>query len=163
MFVDLPGYGFAKMGRSQQEEVERFLRLLAIYFFLYILLRMHIDRLLSAPDIITFQLSLFFTSNFLPFNPPILVLIYRSYLEERGALRLAVLLVDPRREAQDLDLGMLQFLQREYIPYVVVATKCDKLGKNELDRSLNALSSSMGLPRELILPFSSGWDTKNTH
>ena len=26
-------------------------------------------------------------------------------MEERGALRLAVLLLDPRREAQDLDLG----------------------------------------------------------
>jgi len=44
-----------------------------------------------------------------------------------GSLRLAVLLIDPRREAQDLDLGMLQFLQREKLPFVIVATKCDKL------------------------------------
>ena len=104
VFVDLPGYGFAKMPKAQQEEVARFLR---------------------------------------------------SYLEERGALRLAVLLLDPRRPAQDLDLGMLQFLQRERLPYIVVATKCDKLGKNELERSLSTLSRDLGLRKELIVPFSS--------
>ena len=113
MFVDLPGYGFAKMPRIQQDEVSRFLR---------------------------------------------------SYLEERGALRLAVLLVDLRRTpAQDLDLGMLQFLQREQIPYVVVATKCDKLRKNELDRSLENLSRDMGILKEALYPFSSvtGYGRRN--
>jgi len=55
IFVDLPGYGFAKMSRIQQEETARFLR---------------------------------------------------AYLEERGPLKLAVLLIDVRRDIQDSDLGL---------------------------------------------------------
>lgn len=36
-------------------------------------------------------------------------------MEERGALRLAVLLLDPRREAQDLDLGKNNFVIHVYV------------------------------------------------
>ena len=54
-------------------------------------------------------------------------------------------------ESTNKHLGMLQFLQREYIPYIVVATKCDKLGKNELERSLNTLGKYKFLIDQLCL------------
>ena len=54
-------------------------------------------------------------------------------------------------ESINKHLGMLQFLQREYIPYIVVATKCDKLGKNELERSLNTLGIYIFLINQFCL------------
>ena len=102
-FVDLPGYGFAKMAKGQQEDVSAFLR---------------------------------------------------SYLEDRGNLRLAVLLVDIRREPQQQDLGMFDFLEEEGIPTALVATKCDKLKPAEVEAALQSLRSAFDLPQSPI-PFSS--------
>ena len=56
-FVDLPGYGFAKMSKDMKDDVNQFVQ---------------------------------------------------SYLVDRGALRLAVLLIDIRRDIQDSDLSMAQ-------------------------------------------------------
>jgi ribosome biogenesis GTP-binding protein YsxC/EngB len=56
-FVDLPGYGFAKIAKERQEDISLFLK---------------------------------------------------GYLEDRSNLRMAVLLVDARREPQDQDLRMLE-------------------------------------------------------
>jgi GTP-binding protein len=58
--------------------------------------------------------------------------MYREYLQNRGSLRLAVLLVDIRREPQALDVNMLRFLQDEGLPFVIITTKCDKVKKDEV-------------------------------
>jgi len=117
LFVDLPGYGFAKMSKAQQEEVSTFLR---------------------------------------------------QYLSERGSLRLAVLLVDARREPQTSDRDMINFLLGEGLPFIVVATKCDKLngncggggasfvsGGDEASKSLSALREAFDLPSNQPVAFSS--------
>ena len=105
VFADLPGYGYAKISKTQQDDLSSLLR---------------------------------------------------EYLMNRGSLRLAVLLVDIRREPQPLDINMLQFLQDEGLPFVIITTKVDKLKKDEVSKSIQALRKEFDLPSEQpIIPFSS--------
>ena len=104
VFTDLPGYGYAKMSKTQQDDVSYFLK---------------------------------------------------DYLRNRGALRLAVVLVDIRREPQQLDDDMLRFLFNSDVPHIVVATKCDKIKEDELIKSLTVLNEHYDLPPGYPIPFSS--------
>jgi len=104
IFVDLPGYGFAKISKQQQEEISGFLQ---------------------------------------------------EYMTVRSSLRLVFVLVDIRREPQELDRAMLKFLEEEGIDCVVIATKVDQLGKNEVSKSLDVLRTAFNLPESQPIAFSS--------
>jgi GTP-binding protein len=91
IFTDLPGYGFAKMSKMQQENVSSFLY---------------------------------------------------QYLVNRSSLRMAILLIDIRREPQNSDLEMINLLNNEGIPYFIVATKSDKVVKEELSKTINNLKNA---------------------
>lgn len=91
IFTDLPGYGFAKMSKAQQESVSSFLY---------------------------------------------------QYLVNRSSLRLAILLIDIRREPQNSDLEMVNLLNSEGIPYFIVATKSDKVAREELSKTINNLKNT---------------------
>eukprot|EP01038_Epipyxis_sp_PR26KG_P013636 gene13636-18298_t len=104
MFVDLPGYGFAKISKTLQDDISHFLM---------------------------------------------------DYLNSRGALKVAVLLVDSRRDPQQLDTEMAQVLEELGIPYVMIATKVDKLKKDELFDNLEGIRSYYNLPQGQPIAFSS--------
>jgi GTP-binding protein len=88
-FVDLPGYGFAKVPR----EISR------------------------------------------PWKQ-----LIESYMLERQALQLSVLLLDARRGWMESDIELRDWLESHGRPYVVAATKIDKLKtQKEKHRSLSAL------------------------
>jgi GTP-binding protein EngB required for normal cell division len=53
--------------------------------------------------------------------------------------------VDIRRDGQELDLQMAQFLRNEGVPFLIVATKADKIGEKEANTSLELLSSCFDL------------------
>jgi len=78
-----------------------------------------------------------------------------GYLRNREALRLAVLFVDAQREPQPADAQLLDFLEYEGMSTLVVATKSDKLGKRQLQESLERLRESLALPDDQPLPLSS--------
>ena len=61
-------------------------------------------------------------------------------------------LVDPNVPAQDSDKQLIEWLQHAQRPYLVVATKADKLSGNQLTNSLRKLGEELGTQR--ILPFS---------
>ncbi len=67
-----------------------------------------------------------------------------SYLEGREALALAVFLVDARHEPSDGDETLRGYLDQSGLPYVVAATKVDKLGKGEAARRRGALARGIG-------------------
>jgi GTP-binding protein len=67
-----------------------------------------------------------------------------SYLVERAPLALAVLLVDLRHEPSDGDETMRNWLEHEDVPYVVAATKADKLGRGEAERRRRAIENAFG-------------------
>ncbi len=66
------------------------------------------------------------------------------YLGERETLRLVVLLVDVRLEAQPFDVDLLDALREVELPTLVVATKLDKLPKHARKPALARLSEELG-------------------
>ena len=74
----------------------------------------------------------------------------------RDLLKLVVQLIDCKTGPTDDDLLMLNWLNANSIPYLIVATKIDKLNKTELQKNLNELCRSKFLaPDTVIVPFSS--------
>jgi GTP-binding protein len=68
----------------------------------------------------------------------------------REALRGALVLVDARRGAQDEERELAHWLVGEGIDARAVLTKCDKLGRSELERARRALSAALSLPPERV-------------
>ena len=89
-FVDLPGYGFAKVSKT-----------------------MRADWGTMAEE----------------------------YLSEREQLVLCVQLIDSRHEPTTLDVQLNEWLEHHDKQHLVVATKADKLSKNELQKSLRSARS----------------------
>jgi GTP-binding protein len=59
-----------------------------------------------------------------------------SYLAKRQQLVLSIQLVDSRHEPTNLDLQLHEWLEHSAKPHLIVATKSDKLSKNDLKMSL---------------------------
>jgi GTP-binding protein len=104
IFVDLPGYGYARVPRQITAQWSRFI------------------------------------------NP---------YLESRPSLVLCLSLVDISIPPQQLDIQLHEWLRHHDRPYLVVATKADRISNNQLRKSLEKLSEELGVGPEAIIPFSS--------
>jgi len=74
------------------------------------------------------------------------------YLKERTALALCLVLVDPNVPAQPSDQQLLEFLSANRRPFIVVATKSDRLSGSQRNHALDVLAH--GLPHGRIFPFS---------
>jgi len=75
------------------------------------------------------------------------------YLADRETLALCLCLVDSNIPPQPSDTQLLDALRQMQRPHLVVATKADRLGGNQLTKSLAALRRAHG--EERILPVSS--------
>lgn len=100
-FVDLPGYGYAKLPREQTAEWPKFIE---------------------------------------------------PYLETRESLALCIVLVDCNIPPQESDRQLVDWLQHKGRPYLIVATKSDRLSGNQLTNSMQVLRASFQTTR--MLPFS---------
>ena len=103
-FVDLPGYGFAKVPLSVKERWGRMIE---------------------------------------------------SYLLNSSNLSLVIVLVDSRLDAQKMDVQMLDVLRYHNIPFLVLATKSDKLKRNALQRQQKKIRSGLDVPNSDLISFSS--------
>ncbi len=65
--------------------------------------------------------------------------LIESYLVNRLRLRLCVLLLDARRGWMEKDLELKQWLESRDRPFLVVATKSDKLTQRELQQAVTAI------------------------
>jgi GTP-binding protein len=73
--------------------------------------------------------------------------LIESYLVGRAALELSVLVLDARRGWMEMDLELKHWLEDHHKPYVVVATKMDKVkNQSEMARSLASLRKSADEP-----------------
>ena len=68
-----------------------------------------------------------------------------GYLGTRESLRLVICLVDSRHPPQKLDLALLGGLTAAEVPYLVVATKVDKLPKSKRRSMLAKLRKGLGV------------------
>lgn len=78
-----------------------------------------------------------------------------NYLANRNELVLSILIVDARHAPTENDLQLKSWLDHRGLPYVVVATKADRLSNNQLRKTLRAASASLGVDIDAILPYSS--------
>ncbi len=67
-----------------------------------------------------------------------------EYLSDRDQLALCVQLIDSRHKPSPLDVQLNEWLVFNDKPHIVVATKADKLSKNELQKSLAAARKVFG-------------------
>ena len=75
-----------------------------------------------------------------------------EYLGQRRELVLSIQLVDSRHEPTELDRQLNEWLIFHNKKHLVVATKSDKLSKNDLRKSLASAGETLGTSR--IIPFS---------
>jgi len=76
------------------------------------------------------------------------------YLEKRQTLVLCLSLVDVTIPPQSLDLQLLDWLRHMHRNFLVIATKADRVSKNELHKSLPRLFEGLKLSPEQVIPFS---------
>ncbi|WP_029520519.1 ribosome biogenesis GTP-binding protein YihA/YsxC [Persephonella sp. IF05-L8] len=68
-----------------------------------------------------------------------------TYFQTRENLSLVIMLVDSRHEPTKLDIMMKEWLESLGIPYVVVATKADKLNQSEKAKAKKIIRRTLGL------------------
>lgn len=78
-----------------------------------------------------------------------------EYLIKSKDKMLLVFLVDSRHEPQKKDLELYAFLMDNEIDFITVATKIDKLSKNQLAKNLNILKKTFVTDGKLFFPVSS--------
>jgi len=77
------------------------------------------------------------------------------YLESRSSLSLCVSLVDISIPPQQSDIQLHNWLRYHDRPYLVIATKADRISNNQLQKSLASLSRELDVEPAAIIPFSS--------
>ena len=81
--------------------------------------------------------------------------LMEKYLLGSPSLVTVFVLVDCRHKPSELDQMMLNFLNTYQIPYVIIATKVDKLAKSKIPQACTAIAKALGVRKEIVLPFSS--------
>jgi len=74
------------------------------------------------------------------------------YLRDRGVLALCLALVDSNIAPQESDQQLIDFLVATERPFVIVATKSDRLSGNQLQNAMRSLAERY--PQGRIVPFS---------
>ncbi len=77
-----------------------------------------------------------------------------SYLLRRDPLALCVFLVDARHDPTEGDVTLRTWLEHYRVPYVVAATKADKLGRGETVRRRVVLERGLGRSARAVLAVS---------
>ncbi|NQT65863.1 MAG: YihA family ribosome biogenesis GTP-binding protein [FCB group bacterium] len=103
-FVDLPGYGYAKVSKTQRDSWKKMIL---------------------------------------------------TFFENRQQLRGVVALVDIRHKADPKDILMIQMLQSMNIPFMIAATKSDKIPKSKANAAITKLKSGLNLNDQQIFACSS--------
>lgn len=103
-FVDLPGYGYAKVSRSEKERWGK---------------------------------------------------LMEQFFAAEGLITLGVMIVDSRHKPTADDVTMAQWFKGSCCPMVVVANKCDKLKKSEIEPNMALIRETLELNEDTVLiPFS---------
>ena len=78
-----------------------------------------------------------------------------GYLRSSTNLKGIVQLLDIRHDPTKDDLQMFDFLAQTSVPTMVVMTKTDKLSKAQARTRITAITASLGLEDDQVIPFSS--------
>jgi GTP-binding protein len=75
-----------------------------------------------------------------------------KYLATRKNLVLSIAITDSRHNPSKLDLMMKEWLEARQKPFIVVATKADKLSSNQLNKQMKQMEALLGEGR--VIPYS---------
>lgn len=79
-----------------------------------------------------------------------------GYITNRDMLKLVILLVDIRHEPTQDDKIMFQWIKAAGNQAIVVATKADKLSKNQMFKNISIINKSLQVEKgDILIPFSS--------
>ncbi len=81
--------------------------------------------------------------------------LMEKYLIGSPNLRTVFVLLDCRHKPNELDKLMLEFLNSYQIPYMIIATKVDKIAKSKIKPTCDAIAKGLGVRKELVLGYSS--------
>ncbi|HAN10757.1 MAG TPA: YihA family ribosome biogenesis GTP-binding protein [Clostridiales bacterium] len=70
------------------------------------------------------------------------------YLNNRENLKCLALLLDVRREPNNEDKMMFEFLKSLDMPHIIIITKIDKLGRNERNKNIQMIKKTLGVVDE---------------
>lgn len=80
--------------------------------------------------------------------------LIEGYLERSKNIKLICVLLDIRRTPSEDDIQMLNYLQHYNIPFIIIATKCDKFSKAQLGIAIQNLAQALKVGRKDIFPVS---------
>ena len=81
--------------------------------------------------------------------------LMQEYFAKRENLKVAVLLLDVRREPNEDDALMLEFIQHYHIPCLIILTKCDKLSNNQIANQKKVIAEALSFSKDSFCLFSS--------
>lgn len=77
------------------------------------------------------------------------------YLHQSKQLKLVFLLVDIRHEPSANDIQMYEWICYQGFRPVIIATKADKLGRNQIVKQCGVIKKTLGMKKEdILIPFS---------
>ena len=77
------------------------------------------------------------------------------YLENRPNLLTVIQLVDIRHEPSKQDVTMHEYLEHYDLAHIIVATKADKISRNQIPKQIKMIRKSLGLAENVkVLPVS---------
>ena len=74
-----------------------------------------------------------------------------EYFQKRNELILAIQIIDIRTGPSDDDIDMIDFLEFNEIPFIIVANKIDKLSNNELFKAKSSLLKSLNIDEDKLI------------
>lgn len=74
-----------------------------------------------------------------------------TYLSKREGLKICVLLVDSRHKPSAQDVQMYDYLKYYHLNGLVIATKADKLSKNELNKNLSMIRRELDMENDDVI------------
>ena len=72
------------------------------------------------------------------------------YLIDNPQLKCVCMLVDSRYEPTAQDKQMLKFLNYYQIPFIIIATKCDKFGKSQIKPQMQKIANYLGVGKDNV-------------
>ncbi|MBQ7224909.1 MAG: YihA family ribosome biogenesis GTP-binding protein [Clostridia bacterium] len=77
--------------------------------------------------------------------------LIEGYLQRSRLLKHTFVLVDARHEPTKLDLLMVEYLYYYRMPFTVIATKCDKLSRAQVNKSLQVIATTLKMGKDNII------------
>ncbi len=78
--------------------------------------------------------------------------LIEGYLQRSPHLRHTLVLVDSRHAPQKTDVEMTEYLYYYRMPFTVIATKCDKLSRAEIAKSVQTIATTLKIGRDNVIP-----------